>query len=183
MKLKFEFTVDTITGEFSVANMETGESQSVKVSKRASKKKDEDPNPQILLESNKICLNSAAVELMGFNVGDRIDVKYDKQLRPIIGTETSFGNKGGNMLTKSNTIACRGSKHDELAKYGTVFTISPHESQEGLFILTGDIKQPEKVIEDDINITSEVNEDLPIDLSALEEDVNVVEIDADFFKL
>lgn len=102
MKLTFNLVVDTSTGEFEVINTETGETKSVKAEtkKRTSskKKKDDDPTPKITLEDNKYCLNSAAVDLMGVEPDDRLDIKMEKQgklLIPIIGTNEAFGTKAG----------------------------------------------------------------------------------------
>ena len=60
--LKFEFTYDTTTGEFSVVNTETGEVKSVTTKKTTTtrKKKEESSEPQLILEENKYILNTAA---------------------------------------------------------------------------------------------------------------------------
>lgn len=194
--LKFEFMYDTTTGEFSVVDTSTGEVKSVAVKKtatRSTKKKDENPNPQLTLEDNKYCLNTAAVELMGLTSDDKLDVKYEQRngyRQPVIGTDNAFGTKGGNKLTKSNTVACRGSKNEELSKYGNVFEIKPHETKEGLFLLVGDhpVLQEESSQQGDDNITSDIDEDLPVDvdLSGLieeDEDTKTEGIDASFFQL
>lgn len=189
MILKFELSVDTTTGEFSVVNTETGEVKSVttKVAKKTSKKKEESSTPQLILEDNKYSLNSAAVELMNLSPDDKVDIKYEKNgkaMQPIIGSDEVFGTHGGNRLTKSNTVACRGSKHDELSKYGTVFTITPHKTKEGLFVLAGD--KVESIENEEITL-EEGEEKLPfdVDLEELidEKDANIEEIDSSFFKL
>ena len=79
------------------------------------------------------------------------------------------------------------SKNEELSKYGHVFEIAPHDSKDGLFILTGD-SAPETVSSKDKNIAiDETDEDLPldVDLSALveEKDANIEEIDSSYFQL
>lgn len=141
MKLTFNLIIDTSTGEFEVVNTETGETKSVKteVKKKTSrKKKDNDPIPKLTLESNKYSLNSAAVDLMGVEPDDRLDIKMEKQgknLQPVIGNDLVFKTHKGNRVTKSFTVACRGKANDELSKYGSVFVIEPHPSKEGLFIL------------------------------------------------
>lgn len=86
-------------------------------------------------------------------------------------------------------MACRGSKNEELSKYGTEFTILAHDSKEGLFILSsGEIPISQEELNGDENIALEEDEEplpLDIDLSELvdDKDANVTEIDANFFKL
>lgn len=191
-KLKFELIIDTETEEFSVINVGTGEAKTVPIPKKTTKKvkKEESSSPQLILEDNKYCLNSAAMELMGVAPDDKLDIKYEKRgniMIPVIGSDEIFGTKGGNKVTKSNTVACRGSKNEELSKHGHVFDIKPHESKEGLFILIGD-STPEVLPSGDENIAvSESDEDLPldVDLSALvdEKDANIEEIDSSYFQL
>lgn len=179
MKLTFNLVVDTSTGEFEVINTETGETKSVKVEtkkKITKKKKDSDPTPKITLEDNKYSLNSAAVELMGVEPEDRLDIKMEKQgkfLIPIIGTNEAFGTKSGNRLTKTFTVSCRGKANDELSKYGSVFVIEPHPEKDGLFIMKGDKDVPESPTADE-NVEIPEDENLPIDadLEGLVEDDN-----------
>ena len=195
--LKYQVTVDTETGEKTTkcikrtvdkANFEVSEVAPKKVAKKA--KKEENSSPQLILEDNKYCLNSAAIELLGVTPDDKLDIKYEKRgntMVPVIGTDEAFGTKGGNKLTKSNTVACRGSKNEELSKYGHIFDIKPHDSKEGFFILIGD-STPELISSKDDNIAiDESEEDLPldVDITALtdEKDVNIEEIDSSFFKL
>jgi hypothetical protein len=80
---------------------------------------------------------------------------------PVIGTDAAFGTKGGNKLTKTNTVSFRGSANDKLAEYGSVFKLEPSED-EGIFYLIGD--KMNKPIEDEaIDIEGE------LDLDSLEE--------------
>lgn len=181
MKLTFNLIVDTSTGEFEVINTETGETKSVKaeVKKKTStrKKKDDDPTPKITLEDNKYSLNSAAVDLMGVEPDDRLDIKMEKQgkkLQPVIGSNEAFKTKSGNRVTKTFTVSCRGKANDELSKYGSVFTLEPHPSKEGLFIMVGDKEAPEALPTKDENIEIPEDENLPMDadLEGLVEDDN-----------
>ena len=192
MKLTFNLIVDTSTGEFEVTNTETGETKSIKaeVKKKTStrKKKDEDPTPKITLEDNKYSLNSAAVELMGVEPEDRLDIKMEKQgklLIPIIGTNEAFGTKAGNRLTKTFTVSCRGKANDELSKYGSVFVIEPHPEKDGLFIMKGDKDVPEPPTADE-NVEIPEDENLPIDADLeglVEDDSEAKEISAFDFNL
>jgi hypothetical protein len=171
LTLKYQVSINSDTGEM------TTKCISRTIDKPKTKKNNEDENPQLILEDNKYKLNSAAIDLMGLSPDDKVDIKYEKRgsnMVPIIGTDEAFGTKGGNRLTKSNTVACRGSKNDELSKYGSIFTITTHESKENLFVLHGD-SQPEEISKGDENISIEdLDEELPVDLSSLdlEEDIN-----------
>lgn len=189
ISLKYQVKVDTETGEMTTkcisrkidkSNFEVTEAKR----KTTKFKKEESSEPKLILEDNKYCLNTAAAELMQVNPDDKLDIKYekhDKVMRPIIGTDAAFGTHGGNRLTKSLTVACRGSKNSELAKYGTEFTIIPHESKENLFILSSGEEDLQKELNGDENIV--IDEPVDIDFSDLTDDKDVEEIDANFFKL
>ena len=182
--LKYQVTVDTETGEMTTkcikrtvdkANFEVSE-------KKTAKKKvvEDNSSPQLTLEDNKYRLNTAAIELMGVSAESKIDIKYEKQgksMIPVIGTDEAFGTRGGNRLTKSNTVACRGSKHEELIKYGNIFQIIPHDSKAGLFILKGDAQI------DTLDGDENVSIDEEIDISQLIDDKDVEEINSFDFTL
>lgn len=194
--LEYEMTVDPETGE--ILNTELikkySESEPKKTAsspKAVKPKKGESPDPQLILEDNKYCLNTAAVNLMGVGPDDKLEIKYEQRSfgrQPVIGTDEVFGTKGGNKLTKSNTVACRGSKHDELSRYGDVFDIKPHETKEGLFLLIGNHPVAEESSGDDNVTVTNIDEELPVDvdLSSLvddTEDTKIEEIDSSYFQL
>ena len=88
----------------------------------------------------------------------RVDIKYkkkDKTSVPVIGTDTAFGTKGGNKLTKTNTVSFRGAANDKLAEFGTTFKLEPSED-EGIFYLVGD-KMSNPIPEDAVDIESELD--------------------------
>ena len=187
--LKFEFTYDTTTGEFSVVNTETGEVKSVTTKKTTTrKKKEESSEPQLILEENKYILNTAAKDLLGVEEGDKIDIKY-KTLKgggsfPVIASDEVFGTKQGCKLSKNGSVSCRGSKNTELSNYGTVFSFEPYE-KEGQFKLVGD-KTPTEEPKGDEKVSAEnVDEDLTFDadLAGLidDTDTKAEEIDSSFF--
>lgn len=192
--LRFQTIVNTETGEITTNCIKkTIDKTNIKVvdapvKKKSTKvKKEESNTPQLILEENKYSLNTAAVELMNVTTEDKIDIKYEKRgknMIPVIGSDSIFGTKGGCKLTKSNTVACRGSKNEELSKYGTTFEIVPHESKQGLFILKGN-NSPE-IEESEIKLDTE-DENLPLDVDLEEliddKDANLTEIDASFFTL
>lgn len=184
IKITFTYDVDTDTGEITLVNKEIDKSDIKKSSssttrKTTKSKTDDDPTPKLILSENKYQLNQAAVELMSVEPEDRIDIKYEKDGKsyiPVIGSDANFGTKGGNRLTKSLTVACRGKANDELSRFGTEFIISPHPSKEGLFILTGN----KDIIEDnaiDENIEINADEIGDIDLTDIvknEEDTDEI---------
>lgn len=180
MKLRFELIIDTTTGEFSLVNTETGEAQvGKKTSKKKSSKVDDNPNPTLTLDDNKYFLNQAAIELMNIEAGDKLDIKYEKSgngFIPVIASDTVWETNGGNKLCKNLSVACRGTKHQELSKYGTEFTLVPHNEKPGRFILSnGDIIEEE--LEED-----EVSDGIDFDIQDLIDDQDAVEIEPSMFK-
>ena len=141
------YDVDETTGEIKFIGKEeiTVDSAGTKASKSSTAKKttskvDENPEPLITLEANKLVLTKGAVEALDPCEDCRIDIKYkkkDKKLVPVIGTDAAFGTKAGNKLTKTNTVSYRGAANDKLAAYGTVFKLVPTD-EEGIFYLVGD---------------------------------------------
>lgn len=118
--LKYQVSVDTETGEMTTkcisrkvdkSNFEVVEDKPKR--KTSKPKKDESSEPTLILEENKYCLNQAAANLMEVEPDCKLDIKYErrgKETIPVIGTDTAFGTKQGNKLTKSLTVACRGGK-------------------------------------------------------------------------
>ena len=119
---------------------------------------EENTEPLITLDPNKLILTTGAVQILNVCPDCRIDIKYKKRNKvsvPVVGTDTAFGTKGGNKLTKSNTISFRGSANDKLAEFGTVFKLEPSED-EGIFYLVGD-KVLNPIPEDAIDIENELD--------------------------
>lgn len=181
LTLSYEMSVDTSTGE--ILETKLLDKKVDKPSKDKPKiKEDNSTEPILTLESSKFSLNSSAIKLMNLSAGDKIDIKYEDGKDgkfPVIGVDEAFGTRGGNKLTGSNTVAFRGNKNTELAKYGTEFKITPHPSKSGLFILSsGNIPTPSTNGDENVNV-----EDFNLDLDNIEEDTDITEIDASFFKL
>lgn len=195
VSLAYEMTVNVDTGEILETKLidRTIKNTDLKPKVSRSPKKvqeDDGEEPKLIMEENKFRLTSAAVALMNLDENSKIVVRYEEGKAgaiPVIGTNTAFGISSGNRLTKSNTVACRGSNHDELAKYGSEFILVPHPSKQGIFLLTpSGNKVP--VIEDySIKVDGNEGEDMPfnLDLSELisEQDENITEVDSDFFNL
>ena len=190
LSLTYEMSVDTETGEVLETKLiDRSVNKSVKAMKAPTNEavQDDDKEPKLYLEDNKCRLNSKAVSLMGISPGDKLDIKYDDGKNgsvPIIGTDEAFGTKGGNKLTKSNTIACRGSKNEELSKSGKEFVLAVHPSKAGLFVLTSEEVAVDQLVGDD-NVNIDTPEGIDLDLEGLvdDKDANVSSIDTNFFKL
>lgn len=195
VSLTYEMSVNIDTGEIletKLIDRSIGKSD-LKVVKTPKKKtvQDEGEEPKLILEENKYRLTGAAISLMGLDEDSKLVIKYEDTKSgsvPIIGTNVAFGISSGNKLTKSNTVACRGNNREELAKHGIEFTLVPHPSKENLFILHSGEKQIDQIIEDDnVKVEGDEGKDLPFDLDlgelVDEQDANITEIDANFFKL
>ena len=105
---------------------------------------------------------------------DKVAVKFEKKGR-VTTPVTMLDEKEGNRLTKTNTISCRGSKRDELLKFGDVFVLSEHPSITGAFLMTGNV-----TIEDDIvDIPEEIANEEELD-DAIEESNDVDSSDFNF---
>ena len=131
-------------------------------------------------EENKLKLNTAALELLGVEAGNKLDVQYDKNNNPIIGTPEAFGSpKLGNKLTKSGTIAFRGSKNEELAKWGNEFNLVDRGN--GIFGMINDqiVQDEEEVTDENIEIPDDI--DLSLSVDSIIDDAE--EVDANMFKL
>lgn len=180
MKLNiiFHYDVDEQTGEITFIGKEevTVDTASEKKSstKKTSTKVDNNPEPLITLESNKLVLTQGAADLLGVYEGCRIDVKYKKQGKanvPVIGTGKAFGKEdSGNKLTKTNTVSYRGASNEKLSTYGTIFKLEPTDV-EGVFYLKGDKEPSETKVPDEIiNIEEEL--DLDNMLEDIEDEIN-----------
>lgn len=166
--------VDTETGEIITREATLGDFKEVtkkSTSTRTKKPKDDgSTEPKAELLEGKIQLNNRAMELTGWESEMKIDVRFEKQGRkitPILCEDPSKGNR----LTKTNTISCRGSKHENLSEYGTIFDLVEYDGHPGWFKLLGNA--PEK--EDDII-------DVPEEIAS-DEDLDGIEIDDVDFKL
>ena len=166
LDILFHYNVDENTGEITFIGKEEITVDTATSTKRQAKpvKVEANIEPLITLDSNMLVLTTGAVDMMKICPDCRVDIKYkkkDKVSVPVIGTDAAFGTKGGNKLTKTNTVSFRGSANEKLAEYGSVFKLEPSED-EGIFYLIGD--KMNKPIEDEaIDIEGE------LDLDSLEE--------------
>jgi hypothetical protein len=170
--------VDTETGEILTREATLGDFKEVKktTSTRTKKPKDEDPVAKLTLLEGKLQMNNAAIQMTGFEPEMKIDIKFEKKGR--VTTPVMMQADSGNRLTKTYTISCRGSKHDNLAEYGDVFEIIPYEGKDGHFKLKGNVEKeddiidvPEEIVDpekfsDDGDIEEDVNDisDFELDL-------------------
>ncbi len=171
--------VDKETGEIITREATLGDFKEVKKSSSSSgtrtrkPKDDGDPNPKATLLEGKIQLNNAAMELTGWEAEMKIDIRFEKkgkQITPIMLEDMAKGNR----LTKTNTISCRGSKHDNLSEYGTVFDVVPYEGKEGWFKLVGDAPQKE---DDTVEIPDEISDPKEDEVDVDADGVEAADID------
>lgn len=161
--------VDTETGEMIKKEATFGEFKGSKksTSTRSKKPKDDDPIAKATLLEGKIQLNAAAVELTGYSPEEKIDIQFEKKGK--LSTPVMMRKDSGNRLTKTYTISCRGSKHDNLSEYGDVFELIPYEGKEGYFKLKGNLEKESDIIEVPEEITDpeemDLNDDSGIDVS------------------
>ena len=172
--------VDKETGEIITREATLGDFKEVKKSTssgtRTRKPKDDgNPNPKATLLEGKIQLNNAAMELTGWEAEMKIDIRFNKEgkkITPIMLEDLSKGNR----LTKTNTISCRGSKHDNLAEYGIIFEVVPYEGKDGWFKLVGDAPQKE---DDTVEIPEEIANPEDEELNVDEDGIEAAEVDFD----
>ena len=180
IKMLIVFDFDPETGEYTPVSREilnegeTGAKKTTSETPKKGKGKSTLPDskePLIVLEDNKYILNEAAAEALGVSPDDRIDIKYEKHgklLKPVIGSNEAFGTKGGNKLTNSLTVSCRGKANETLSEYGSQFTLIPHAHKDGLFMLIGDsMPEESEVVDDKIDVNEvdeEPSEDIPLDI-------------------
>lgn len=179
--VKYDLYFDEDSNKFVAVNPETGEVKELveakkkTPSKKKAPKQDENPNPQITLEANKFCLNTAAVELLGVEPGDRIVIHY-LHGDPIVGKSSAFNlaSDAGNKMTQSNSVSCRGKGNEELSKHGSVFDLIATD-KEGQFRMKGDapelpketeeIANPDDVDDIDDLISEEEASDVPFEFN------------------
>lgn len=138
--------------------------------------------PQIVLTDKKYVLNQAAADLIGVEWEDRLEIKYqmvDKLQFPIIGKNAAWGSTGGNKLTKSLSVSCRGQANEVLSEYGDTFTLSPWNGHEGLYVLIGNKERP--IVEDsNIEVTEPKEPEIDLKEESFElDDLVAVSFDED----
>lgn len=163
--------------------------------KSSSKKKDSEvddtnPNPLLILEENKYILNKAAVEALGVEPGDKVDIKQQKLNKKeclVIGAAETFGTQSGNKLTQKNTVSYRGKNNQNLAEHGNEFTFTPHPKIDGLFILTGnrepEIKEDVVPEADDIASEDELDDEMASLIDGNADDTEISDNDFNFDNL
>lgn len=167
LDILFHYDVNESTGEITFIGKEEITVDTAATTKRVATKATkivENTEPLITLDSNKLILTTGAVEMLNICADCRVDIKYkkkDKTSVPVIGTDTAFGTKGGNKLTKTNTVSFRGAANEKLSEFGTIFKLEPSED-DGIFYMIGD-KANNPIPDDAIDIESE------LDLDSLDE--------------
>ena len=167
-KLTIEIVDDT-TGEIITREATLGDFKEVTAKKKATSSKkpkdDGDPVAKVMLLDGKVQLNNSAINLTGYEPDMKIDIKFEKKGKKQI--PVMMQADSGNRLTKSYTISCRGSKHDNLLEHGDIFELEPYPEKDGYFYLKGN-----KAIEDDII-------EVPQEISEPEDDFSDEDFDLD----
>ena len=153
--------VDDSTGEVITREATLGDFKEVKKTATRTRKPKDDGStkPQVILLEGKVQLNQRAQELTGWEPEMKIDIQFEKKGR--ITTPVMMPKDSGNRLTKTFTVSCRGSKHDNLAEYGDTFDMVPYENKEGYFKLLGNNVKEDDVIDvpEEITHPDELDED------------------------
>lgn len=123
--------------------------------------------PLVQLMDNKLKLTPKAIEMIGAQVGDRIQVNYwtenNHNTFPLIGRSEFFTDKEeGSKLTKSNTVSFRGNKNTVLKVYGELFKLE--EFKDNMFRLVkveteNEATETEQKELEDLN-SSEIDEEI-----------------------
>lgn len=197
MTIKSEW-LNEETGEILTDTRELKDDSVKKPSTRkssSSKKKDSEvddtnPNPLLILEENKYILNKAAVEALGVEPGDKVDIKQQKLNKKeclVIGAAETFGTQSGNKLTQKNAVSYRGKNNQNLAEHGNEFTFTPHPKIEGLFILTGnqepEIKEDVVPEAEDIASEDELDDEMASLIDGNADDTEISDTDFNFDNL
>ena len=172
----------------SVKKPSTRKSSSSK--KKDSEVDDSNPNPLLILEENKYILNKAAVEALGVEPGDKVDIKQQKLNKKeclVIGAAETFGTQSGNKLTQKNAVSYRGKNNQNLAEHGNEFTFTPHPKIDGLFILTGnrepEIKEDVVPEAEDIASEDELDDEMASLVDGNADDTEISDTDFNFDNL
>ena len=179
LDILFHYDVNEQTGEIKfIGKEEITVDTSVKKQVSKVNKIEENSEPLITLDSNKLILTTGAVDLMQICSDCRVDIKYKKKNKvsvPVIGTDEAFGTKGGNKLTKTNTISFRGASNEKLSEFGTTFKLEPSEDK-GIFYMIGD-KISDPIPEDSIDIESELDIDALDDINIDDDSIDLEKFD------
>lgn len=179
LDILFHYDVNEQTGEIKfIGKEEITVDTSVKKQVSKVNKVEENSEPLITLDSNKLILTTGAVDLMQICSDCRIDIKYKKKNKvsvPVIGTDEAFGTKGGNKLTKTNTISFRGASNEKLSEFGTTFKLEPSEDK-GIFYMIGD-KISNPIPEDSIDIENELDIDSLDDINIDDDGIDLEKFD------
>lgn len=157
---------DTETGQIFWYDM-SGNALDVKPNKTVKSKAikaDDFGEFDVVIGPSNLRFAKQALELLNVNAGDRVRVgikTVDNILTPFIAKAESTS-KGASLLSKSNTVQCRGKNRENLLKFGDKFKLK--QIPDGTFTLVGDkeSQQPTsdpgiKIIQDDDAIINDLN--------------------------
>lgn len=171
MKISFEF--DPKTKKVSNVTVE-GVSEEVKPkATRAKKLPTVIENPKITLNNTSLKLNQEVLDKLGVKVGDRLLVNFTKEQPVLVTPEQAGLEKGGNLITKSLTVSCKGKTSEMLAAFGSEFDYKL--DGEGFLLLTNaeveahkaemEAKEMHLDLLDETDFTTTVEDGVEIDFS------------------
>lgn len=154
----FNISVDTDNRKVIITDTETNTSKSVSFPLKSDKNDgvvEETTEPTLTLNAQKYTLNKAALELMRAKQGDRLIVAYGSNGKPVIGLQESFGVGGGNKLSSTNSVVCKGKDRELLSQFGDKFQLEPKEN--GIFWLINENTESkeELVLDENLQIPAE----------------------------
>lgn len=180
VKMEIEFWYDPVNDTYepiSSKKIDTTKTESIR--SRKSKSVISNDEALLVLYDNKYEFNELAIELLDISPDDKISIKYqkiNKVITPVIGKDDTFGTKGGNKLTKSNTVSFRGKNNDKLSEFGSEFRLVEIDDS-GVFKLISTTGNDITYTVKDNNINIKESDDF--DLSALDDDFNITESDSE----
>lgn len=173
MKISFEF--DPKTKKVSNVVVE-GLDLEEKVAKTSRAKKAAPApieNPKVTLNNTSLKLNQDVLDQLGVKVGDRLLVNFTKEQPVLVTPEQAGLEKGGNLITKSLTVSCKGKTSEMLAAFGSEFDYKL--DGEGFLLLTNEQVEAHKAemeakemhldLLDETDFTTTVEDGVEIDFS------------------
>ena len=178
VKMEIEFWYDPVNDTYepiSSKKIDTTKTESIR--SRKSKSVISNDEALLVLYDNKYEFNELAIELLDISPDDKISIKYqkiNKVITPVIGKDDTFGTKGGNKLTKSNTVSFRGKNNDKLSEFGSEFRLISIDDS-GIFkLISTDDNDDVKYVVRDNNIDIKESDDFNIG-TLDDDDYNITE--------
>lgn len=130
MNISFDYNPETK----SVTNIKVVDlTVSSAIPKKSTASKTKASSNTITVTGSSMKLSQDALDQLKVSVGDRLCVRFNNG--PIVATPVALGElEGGNLITKSFTVACKGKTGETLLSYGNEFNYEL--TSEGYLVLT-----------------------------------------------